>query len=1179
MPSHQFNLTDQQTAAVAAGSRSTALAAGAGCGKTFVLTERFLSFLDPRKIDAGVRLHELVAITFTDAAAREMRDRIRRRCFEQLRAETDPEMAAAWQNLLRAIDSARISTIHSFCQSLLRTHAVEAGLDPRFEVLEPAAAEVLRLQTVDEVLRQLLTDGSEQAMQLARRFGLTRLREHLLRLLDKRNSPAMARWLGATPEELLAAWKGQFEGETLPEARQAFLENEALQALHRLTHEADIQRNEFAIHLARLHEVLDELQSSEDPRPLLRELDSLARVKGVCKKSDWPSEEQYEQYRDHCKAVRELVKKSPLRKTLDGESAREAAETGLSLLQVAAEVGEAYQRLLSERQALEMDDLLSRARRLLVPDEADPDQGQAIRDQLAGSTRLLMVDEFQDTDPLQVAIIQAFCGDDWVEQGLMVVGDDKQSIYRFRGAQPQVSHRLQKSLPAESRLSLTTNFRSQPAILDFVNALFFDAFGTPEAPYEPLRPSRPQVAPTPAVEFLWAPEVEKDETNPHDGSRVQQSRRLEARYIARRLMQLLDSGEPRVMTTGADGQPTARAIELGDIAILLRSLSDVPIYEEALRQHGLDYYLAGGHAFYAQQEIYDILNLLRAVASSADEVSLAGVLRSPLFALEDETLYWLVQTGGSLNAGLMGERIPQRLSTDQRDNVRRAAATLHWLRAGKDRWLVAELLQNALDRTGYDAAVLCEFMGQRKLANLQKILQQARTVDRSSPGDLSTFITQLSQFVSRAPKEPLASTQAEGDTIRIMTIHHAKGLEFPVVVLPDLNRGLNLGVPEAVLDEGLGPLVRRSERLRKNEPDTIVGHEMIRHREEAEELAERQRLLYVACTRAADYLLLSSNLPDPTAKRKLSDWLEMLGSRFDLRKGTLQGELPPGYPVPEILVTMEEPAIDRKGAGDGRGVDLTTLAGEVRCLAAEGQGRVPAEVAPVPVHAAARRRFSFSRLSGKLVRTTPDGSSSEGEADTERGTFTTLDPREFGTLVHAALERVNFHSPGDVHELCEFLAPQHLEQEADRAAEEAAPLVEAFLRSPRAEQIASAPVVRKEVEFVVACPPGAGQSPAGRYLHGFIDCLYQDAAGGWHLVDYKSNQVTAEGVARLAEHYRMQMYVYALACRQAQGVWPVECVLHFLRPGVDFAFTWDEATGNELAAQIDEAIEAITTDE
>ncbi|MCG8448508.1 MAG: UvrD-helicase domain-containing protein, partial [Pirellulales bacterium] len=918
---------------------------------------------------------------------------------------------------------------------------------------------------------------------------------------------------------------------------------------------------QLTLHLQDILQALDALPGSADAQEAVAALRELARTQGVCKEKDWGKEADYVDYRDTCKAVRELVDGSLLRLPLADGLLHETATVGLELLHLLTDLSECYEQVKRERNVLEFDDLLAKTYRLLTNKRFS-----AVRKSLHENMRLLMVDEFQDTDPLQVAIVQALCGAKSLEQGLFVVGDSKQSIYRFRGAQPQVSDRLRASLPAESRLSLTTNFRSQPAILDFVNALFYEAF---EQEYEPLSASRPQRTPTPAVEFLWATGAEQTDNDAlaRQVGPSQLSRMHEARFLARRLSQLLDS-EEQIVVDADSGLP--RSLQPGDIAILLRSLSDVNLYEEALREYGLDYYLVGGHAFYAQQEIYDVLHLLRAIASPADELSLAGALRSPLFSLEDEVLFWLVESHRSLNEGLFSSEIAAPLTEQQCAKVRRAADTINHLRQWKDQLLVAELFGKAIAMTGYDATLLCDFLGRRKLANVQKLLDQARSFDRTSPGDLDGFITQLSEFVVRAPQEPLAAARAEGDVIRIMTIHYAKGLEFPLVVVPDLNRKTPPSRRSPVLDEQLGPLVPPEKETEKEE--YCVGWNMFQFVEQQQDLEERKRLLYVACTRAADYLILSSSVKDLESALKSpgSDWLKFLGSRFDLLSGHCLADLPDGYGAPQLLVTSEEPQTERKPTGKSRGADLTQLVEKTRALAQAGKGTVPESVEAIPVDSRARKRFSFSRLSGQLKRE-DRLTGRDLEFPTESSSF---DSREVGTLVHAVLKRIDFRAPGDVPGLCEFLAPLHLETHWAEAAAAASEMVQGFLESKRADEMAAARLLRREVEFVM--PWTRQQSPyEGHYLHGYIDCLYQDAAGHWHLVDYKSNQVTAAGVPVAAEHYAMQMFVYSLACQRALGCAPVESVLCFLKAGAEFRFDWDAQARTELTSQLQLAIDSL----
>ncbi|MCC6494083.1 MAG: UvrD-helicase domain-containing protein, partial [Pirellulales bacterium] len=1140
-------LTPQQRAALEARDRSVSLAAGAGCGKTFVLTERFLSHVDPTQADAA-QLDELVAITFTDAAAREMRDRIRRRCFERLqRAATDDE-AAAWQRLLRSMDAARISTIHSFCAQLLRTYAVEAGLDAQFEVLDAAAAQLLKLETIDDCLRKLLLAHDDDTLELAARRGLDRLRNDLAALAGPTAMEAIERWRDATPEDLVAHWQRFYDEQFVPEALRQLCAAPELVELRRLCGEASAKSDHLVARLRDLAARLDALPKScpATCAEVIAAIRLQARVADIRGAKHWHNIDDYEPLKQACERVRTLLDKTALGQPLDFTAAQDAAAQGLALLRLTAVATESLAAIKAQRNQLEFDDLLAHTHRLLT----DPAHA-AIRQQIAQRTRLLMVDEFQDTNPLQANIIKAFCGDDWHERGLFAVGDFKQSIYRFTGAQPQVSTSLRAALTPAGRLSLTRNFRSQPAITDFVNALFYDEFEE----YEPLAPARPQMTPTPAVEFLWTPLQEESDaqesaasvgadgeatggktqggaTKRRRAGAARDARVTEARWMARRLVQLLQSEQPLVVGVH-EGQPAPRRLQLGDIAILLRTLSDAQVYEEALREHGLDYYLHGGHAFYSQQEIYDVLNLLRAIASPVDEIALAGALRSPIFSLQDETLFWLVNASASLNGALAaqqrggkaGARVLSALSADEAAKVRRAAAVLVRLREAKDRLLVADLLTLALDLTGYDAIVLAEFLGPRKAANVEKLVEQARALDRSSPGDLQGYITQLSEFVLRAPKEALAATQTEGDVIRIMTIHHAKGLEFPLVVLPDLDRRRHGGSSQPVLDLELGPLMPTDA---EEDQSACSGHRLYRYIENRAELEERKRLLYVACTRAADYLLLSSSIEDPAAPQR--DWLQLLARHVSLVDGALQRPLPPGYAAPDIWVTTDLPRIDETAPSAPRGADLGRLVLKTRELATNGAGGTPPESDPVRPDMRARRQFSFSQLSGQLALERPTVLNA---ADKERSTVERPSDRgELGSLVHAVLERINLQRQDDLADLCEFLAPECAPSSPGTIAADAAAIVARFLRSPRGAELAAAPIVRREVEFLL---PWAldSHANAGRYLHGYIDCLYQDQQGHWRLLDYKTNHVTPEGVAKLAERYQLQALVYWLACERS----------------------------------------------
>jgi len=1155
-------LTEQQRRAVSARGVSVALSAGAGCGKTFVLTERFLAQLqgDARTEAGRTALGQIVAITFTERAAREMRDRIRAACGRRL-IEAPEEQVGYWLDLIRELDAARISTIHSFCGSLLRAHAVEARLDPQFRVLDQAQADTLLYELLEGELRDRLAERDEAVIQLMVRFGLKRLYDMIRVLLDRRGEIDWRRWREETVDGLLKRWEDYWRSDTLPRVLTQVAESPAARTVLEIARRHTPDHAEMRQRCQLLLERLPHLPASDDPQAALESIRESAQVKGGGGKKVWPSEEIYEKFRDAATKLRGEIKQRQPFRSFDAEAARPAAEAALWLVAVADGVNEAYESEKQARSVLDFNDLLIRARDLLVgPDRA------ALRRRLAARIRLLLVDEFQDTDPLQVELVEALCGDELTAGKLFFVGDFKQSIYRFRGANPHVFRRLRDSIPTEGRLPLSLNFRSQPAVIDFVNALFAEEMGPH---YEPLRPHRRQVSPTPAVEFLWAPDGEEEGDSEKQAERL---RRREADWIARRIRAMLDSGERLVWDeeAAAAGEPAARAVRPGDVALLFRALSNVEYYEEALRRYGIDYYLVGGHAFYSQQEIFDLLNLLRALDSPCHQVSLAGALRSPLFGLLDETLFYLAQHPNGLLAGLHAADLPPELDPRQRARVEFAAATLGGLRAVKDRLPIAQLINEALRRTGYDAVLLSEFLGERKLANLRKLIEQARDFDRSGIFTLADFITQLSQFVARQPDEALAATQPEAiDVVRLMTIHQSKGLEFPVVVVPDLDRRARASTPPAAFTQELGPMVKDSQ--------AIGGFDLHALAESDDDRGERTRLLYVATTRAADYLILSAGVTRLGAVR--GPWMELLDRRFaDAMWGSGNGRTvlrrgDPGDAASrqvEVRVTTTPPPLQTEPSGPSRRRNLAKVIEKARKMAADGSGRSPRYLAAVEPDLSARRQYSFSRLTGVLHARETAGHEPPGD-DTQPPP---LDPCGLGTLVHAVLADIEFGLPCDVLALVERHALRHLPDAEDL--QEPVEMIRRFLDSPRAKELAAAKEVHCELEFLLAWPPD-GKGPKERYLQGFIDCLYLDAAGRWHVLDYKTNRVTESTLEAAASEYEMQMLLYALVVQRILGRPPHELTLCFLRPGLEYHFPWNDDARRRVTEMIDRSIHKAAT--
>jgi hypothetical protein len=348
-------------------------------------------------------------------------------------------------------------------------------------------------------------------------------------------------------------------------------------------------------------------------------------------------------------------------------------------------------------------------------------------------------------------------------------------------------------------------------------------------------------------------------------------------------------------------------------------MSNVALYEAALRKHGLDYYLVGGRAFFAQQEVYDLLNLLRALENPDDSVALAGTLRSPFGCLADDALVLLAFHPDGPWAGLHDADTLAGLPADQRPRAERIRALLEKWRTLKDRLPIARLIGIVFADSGYDAAMQFEFLGDRKLANLWKLQDLARSFDRPGLFGLADFIARLSELVTNQPREEQAATQPENaDVVKIMSIHQAKGLEFPVVFVPDL-AARNLGGRTAMArwDRRLGCLARPPQE----DPPlfTEFPHRLGLAAEAVADWREDLRILYVACTRARDLLVLSAGLADrfpdsvpadrPVPVKAPNPWMLALGERFHLTSGAcLDGSIPSDR-RPNVKVRVVEPVI------------------------------------------------------------------------------------------------------------------------------------------------------------------------------------------------------------------------------------------------------------------------------
>jgi ATP-dependent helicase/nuclease subunit A len=875
MSSH---LTPQQRRAVDHRGSSVVLASGAGCGKTHVLTACYLAHLAD-----GAAVGEIVAITFTERAAREMRSRIRAAVTAELAKHTPGSPPhVCWRKHLRDLETAPIATIHGFAAGIIRGHAAAAGIDPAFEVLDDALSATLRTESLRAALHKLLTEDSPvggDLRELVVLFGWAATREAIDAFLLDPDPPAWDRWLAKPPTEVAREWTEDHRHELRPEwLKYLFTTAPKIAAAVAALRKVDPPTPEANATLADVLGRLDKLPDGLD------ELRETAKVAGAGKKV-W-GEADYPTVRDAFKVLREELPDKLAAFAEKPQKVEEAAVVGQRFIRVAQTAYSAYRDRKRRAAAADFHDLLTLARDVLR-------DHSAVQARLQKQYRFLLLDELQDTDPVQMELVGLLSGDDLHGGKLFAVGDAKQSIYRFRGADVELFRNLRTAIPEVGRLELSRNFRSQPGVIRFVNLLCRGWFpGEAELEGDRLSVSDGN------VEFLWAvepgarsrePGAEEEQEGAGSTLRAPRSalRAREAEAIAQRIEDMLRDDTPRV--ADSDGP---RRVRPADVALLFRSMTHVAIYEAALRRHGLDYYLVGGRAFFAQQEVYDLLNLLRAVENPLDGFALAGVLRSPFCNLTDEALHLIGTHPEGVWAGLFDDERLAVVPADQRPAVARARRFLTGWRSVKDTLPIAGLLNRAFADSGYDAATQFEFLGDRKLANLWKLVDLARDFDRTGFG-LPEFIAHLSDQVARQPREEQAATQPENaDVVKLMSVHQAKGLEFPVVIVPDLGAATRGAIhPVARWHRRLGCLARlpadvlEDERESGNVPFSDFPDRLGRVADQLADREEDLRILYVACTRARDLLILSAGLAEPPPAKAAGPWLAALGERFDLRTG------------------------------------------------------------------------------------------------------------------------------------------------------------------------------------------------------------------------------------------------------------------------------------------------------
>jgi ATP-dependent exoDNAse (exonuclease V) beta subunit len=1077
----------EQCAAVEATGR-VFVSAGAGTGKTAVLVERFVRAVCERGLDVD----SILVITYTKRAAAELRARIRAELRERGR-----------HDLARALDGAWISTIHGFCNRLLKSSPFAAGLDPRFRELDEQHAAILRVEAFDAALAEFCAGEDPDRLQLLATYGATGLRRMLTGIYETLRSAGrpLALELGERPEL----------GERLEALR------EAARCLADDASASELQR----ANAARLLEV-----AAGEPRPEdLLDL-SAHRAHG----------ERGASYEE-------------ARAALEQAALDEVATRDRGLLQELLErFAAAYGAAKARESSLDFEDLQLVARDLLRDEER-------IREREQLRFRAIMVDEFQDTNRLQCELIDLLAGGPG-DKEVFLVGDEFQSIYGFRHADVQVFRERRDQ--EGGGLALARNYRSRPEVLAAVNELFGADFGDE---FQPLAASGDFPDPVfgHPVELLVTDKSSYADTDVH-------WRRAEARHIAWRLRELVDSG----------------AAGAGEIVLLFAAGTDAEWYEEELRAAGLPTYRATGRGYFGQQQVVDLLAYLRLVRNRYDDEALVTVLASPFVGVSNDALALLRRAAGRRPLFVGLERsVPDELGEDDARLVRAFRQRFDRLTGVAARLSLERLCEAIVADHDYDLAVLARWDGRRRYANLRKLARLARSYEELRGPDIEGFVRFVRELEAVGAKELEAVAEEEGaDAVRLLTIHAAKGLEFKVVVVADAGRDRPAPGADEILALSDGRFGFRVVDPVTSERRGAFDYEAVRAAREVEDRAERLRLYYVAMTRAIDRLIVSGAI-DP---ERPADAATPIG--WVLGRLAAQEELAAAADAPVEL--------ERGGARlllrlDRYRVARETPEVEVEVAASDGDGQLalfiadgppplpPAPVLPPleplaepPLHRVRRLSYTalalFERCSYRYYAERVVGMRPREGAAGEAGGREGLGATEVGSAVHALLERIDLEAPRVPDDLDERVRAEY-----PAATDEELELIRGFVRG----------YCESEVAGRVAALEGAIRERSfafehdGVLLHGFLD-VYHQADGRALVVDYKTNALGDAAAAEIVEaDYRLQRLVYALACFRA-GAAEVEVVYHFLeRPDEVVSTVFRRGDEASLEQELSAAIAAI----
>jgi len=1156
-------LTKQQTKALAL-DKNISVTAGAGSGKTKILVERFLKIALQDPSDT----RRILAITFTKKAAGEMAERVASDLNRQIQESDDAIERTHLLEIRDQLSLASISTIHGFCSRILREFPIEAGLAPDFSEMD-AFQQSLTLQKSIELAFTQIDDSDGLKFQplfqilpktvvrkllmqtLKAPYEMQQIRKHFEQIdTDSYLSGLERDWLNLVRQNVLSS---DSYNSTLGLVRQIILldtqPNKAkngtitlswLRGLDLCTAYSKAAVNDFKSIL----EAVEFFTGSNH--------NALKTAKNFGGAGSWNEQcrELLVELSDTFAGIALRVKQNK-----PGIPDRESDLLWLEILQHYLKlydfVEHKYNEQKQEKGWIDFDDLQLLTLGLLKNDES-------ICKKLNNRFRYLMVDEFQDTNALQWKIISMLTQNR--PDKIFVVGDPKQSIYGFRDADIRIFKQVKELFSAATKdpdesgnIVFEESFRFLPRLNAFINFIFAHILTENdenpfEVDYQPLNAMR-QVP-----ETGWANLALLDE---EPG---------EEEYIARQIARLKQEQIPVYMW---DNQEQQRPIQYGDIAILLRGRGNLLDIEQSLNRYGIPYQTVKGIGYWQKQEIYDFYHLLSFLNNPLDDLALLGVLRSTLILLSDTLLYRINNCAGSTFFFKMQRAVLSSDSfvPDESEILKSAFGQLRkWLDL-RDRISLSALMQTVMDDLKLSALYAAQPNGDQLLANIEKLMTHAQNLEVTGTGGLATFVHYLEQFIEEDLREGEAQIVMEDTaSVKIMTIHASKGLQFPIVFLPFLNTNTERTRNEILIEsDGLAVAPKKYKQ------ESSLLFTLLAHRKKQKELAEAKRLFYVGLTRASNRVFLSATLKKDEIKTDSA--LEWLDTVFDgFAEEQLLGD---GFKL--NLIEMPDPPDSAETDYQGVLASLDDLKQKLENLSEASSSKIillndlkPGDAGRI---FSPTRIMTFRRDKQEYYQKYHLGFFDDDyqafAADVRQDDYSLLR----GKIAHRFLELLA-STEQDTEALIGKLLFEFEVYDPDlreRFKGELVMLASQIKESSTGQEIIYAPLAQNEVTITMRL--------GDDYLTGTLDRIYQNADGEWQVVDYKTNRIKASQVEQESVVYTDQIEAYALLLSKIfpdQKIYRVQ--LYFLHPDILFNKSFSKEDLENIEQGLLEVIQQIKTE-